>query len=52
MTAVAQKMAKNSTAGLIDECTSKQGLCDAISNIIFQAKRFGKGEDMDLTQST
>ena len=52
MTAVARKMGKNSTAGLINACTSEQGLSDAMFNMIFQAKRFRKGEDTDLTQST
>ena len=50
--AVARRTRKYSIAELMGVCTSEQGLSDTMFNIILQAKRVGKGEDMDLTQST
>ena len=52
MIAVARQTRKNSIAELVGVCTPEQGLFDTMFNIISQAKRFGKGEDMGLTRST
>ena len=51
MIAVARQTRKNSIAELMGVCTPEQGLFDIMFNIISQAKRFGKGEDVGLMLS-